>query len=38
MPPAARFSAKYGNTYSGVGIYTNAVTIEAPYGAVTIGN
>lgn len=38
MPTGGTLFVKYGNTYSGVGIYTNPITIEAPAGAVTIGN
>lgn len=38
MPTGGTLFVKYGNTYSGVGTYTNPVTIHAPAGAVTIGN
>lgn len=36
MPTGGTLFVKYGNTYSGVGIYTNPVTIHAPAGPVTI--
>lgn len=38
IPPGATLFVKFGNTYSGVGTYTNPVTIIAPAGTVTIGN
>ncbi len=38
MPSGGTLFVKFGNTYSGVGLYNNPCTIEAPYGTVTIGN
>lgn len=38
MPTGGTLFVKYGNNYSGLGLYTNPVTIEAPYGTVTISN
>jgi hypothetical protein len=38
MPTGGTLFVKFGNTYSGVGVYTNPITIDAPAGAATIGN
>ncbi len=38
MPSGGTLFVKFGNNYSGVGVYTNPCTIEAPNGTVTISN